>query len=170
MTNRQEIIDFARTLLGVPFHHQGRHARLGVDCVGLLVLTAQHFGLTMHDLKGYSRQPDGVTLERELSSCLEATTMAEAQPGDVVTFWMRSRDRIQHAAILTDRGMVHTWAIARRVVEHGINFEWQSQMAHFYRFPGLDPTPYPKPIPWPVVDPALLAQVERQTPAEGCCG
>lgn len=63
MPTSDEIVQYARTWLGVPWKHQGRSQR-GVDCAGLLVMVADHFSLPYEDLMGYGRQPDGRFLEQ----------------------------------------------------------------------------------------------------------
>jgi cell wall-associated NlpC family hydrolase len=171
MIKRQDILDYARSMMGTPFHHQGRLPKVGLDCVGLLVVVARKFNLTFHDLEGYSRLPDGVTLERELTKCLDRIEIAEVQPGDILTFWMRKTTQIQHAGIATEHGMIHTWRMSRGVVEHGLDNDWRLQLAGAYRYRGVEDVPYPKKFPWePPIDPKVLEEVRRGTPPEGCCG
>lgn len=56
MTTPDQIVDYARGWIGTRWLHQGR-TRNGVDCAGLLVLTAQNFDLEHGDMIGYGRQP-----------------------------------------------------------------------------------------------------------------
>lgn len=51
-----EIVAYARSWKGTPWRHQGRN-RAGIDCAGLLIVTALHFDLPHADMKGYRRDP-----------------------------------------------------------------------------------------------------------------
>jgi hypothetical protein len=54
-----DIVDYARTWIGATWRHQGRGTGddRGIDCAGLLLVTAAHFGLQHADMPGYRRQP-----------------------------------------------------------------------------------------------------------------
>src|SRR5690606_33732275 len=41
----------------VNWRHQGR-SRMGIDCVGLLIVAAADLGITIPDMKGYRRSPE----------------------------------------------------------------------------------------------------------------
>ncbi len=51
-----DVVQYARTWLGVPWVHQGR-SRQGVDCAGVLIKTTEHFYLPGEDMHGYGRAP-----------------------------------------------------------------------------------------------------------------
>ena len=55
---RAEIVAEAKTWLGVRWRHLGRD-RNGLDCIGLLVVVANHFGQKVADRDDYRRTPDG---------------------------------------------------------------------------------------------------------------
>ena len=59
MIKPDEIVDYARTWLGLPWRHQGRgEGKLGaIDCAGLLVVTMKHFDIPHEDLMGYGKDP-----------------------------------------------------------------------------------------------------------------
>lgn len=59
MTTQDDIVAYARTWIGARWRHQGRGIGpdRGIDCVGLLVVTAQRFGLPCEDMTGYRRDP-----------------------------------------------------------------------------------------------------------------
>jgi cell wall-associated NlpC family hydrolase len=58
---RDEVIAEARSWLKVPWKHQGR-SRKGVDCVGLVVMVAQSFGLPVDDRTDYGRDPSDLQM------------------------------------------------------------------------------------------------------------
>lgn len=64
---RAQIVEAARSYLGIRFRHQGRD-KSGLDCVGLLVLISRDCGLPCEDLKdlGYRRAPDPESFRKAL--------------------------------------------------------------------------------------------------------
>lgn len=78
-------VAWLHTLLGTPYHHQGRLPGVGLDCAGPLVCGAWHFGLKPRcfDVRGYSREPDG-SLQSYLDAHLLRRQRPELQLGDVV--------------------------------------------------------------------------------------
>lgn len=134
--SREEIVCAARTWLGTPFHHQGRLKGTGVDCAGLIVGVARELGLSAFDTTGYGRRPN--TRELEAICHSEMCPIAgEAGPGDV---WLVEADgRPQHLAFATDVGLLHAYAPARRVVEHGIDDRWRRRLIAAFALPGVAP-------------------------------
>lgn len=127
------IIGAASAYLGTRWHHQGR-STAGVDCLGLIVLTAQDCGLSVRDQFGYPRQPDGQQLQAELDAQLQR--IAEPEPGAVLL--MRFEREPQHVAIMADGGdIIHAYATARKVVRHRLDELWTRRIVAVYRFPGV---------------------------------
>lgn len=66
---QNEIVKYARSWLGTKWRHEGRgelgqgDPRSGIDCAGLLVVTAKEFGLPYSDIRGYGRNPEPVFLQ-----------------------------------------------------------------------------------------------------------
>lgn len=132
---RQQVIDAARAYLGVRFHHQGR-CRAGLDCAGLLVCVARDLGIsTACDWSNYPRIPDGAAMQRTLDNC-GARRVEAFRPGDFVL--MRFNGQPQHIAIVTDRGIIHSYLAARRVVEHGLDGIWRARIVAAYSFEGVE--------------------------------
>jgi len=52
-----DIVYAANGLVDVPYRHQGRNSA-GLDCAGVVIVTAQLLGLTDKDTKAYSRRPN----------------------------------------------------------------------------------------------------------------
>lgn len=142
MDHRAKIVACARAHLGVRFAHQGRHAATGLDCLGLILASAQQAGLRVHgmepmalDDRQYGVRPDTEYLQALLEKYLEP--VAQPTPGDVLL--LRVEGRAQHLALVTDYpiadelGMIHAYAIARRVVEHRLDEYWRANIAQSYR-------------------------------------
>lgn len=168
---RGDILTYARTFIGTPYHHQGRVPGVGLDCIGVLTCVCKRFGLTDHDMIGYSRSPDGMTLEREFAGNMVPIKLGEVQPGDVITFWVRRPQLIQHAGIATDVGILHTWAQSLGVVEHHLDTRWRKRIACCYQFPGIDLSAYHNPFKLgQVIDPTMSKLIQQSNGSSGCCG
>lgn len=138
MTTRDEIIAEARTYIGTPFHHQGRLKNAGVDCIGLVVGVAKIFGLEDYDDYVYPKYPEKNQLMPKLETILERVDIEDAEPGDVLVFWINRHTRIpQHIGLKTDVGMLHTFETIGRVVEHGLTKKWRRRLCAAFRFPGV---------------------------------
>lgn len=129
---REQFIAEARSWIDVPWVHQGRN-RHGVDCIGLLLVSCWALGLTDYDVKGYGRAPNGDFMRRECARLMIPT--ADPQPGDVLV--MRFSREPQHVLIRTDRGVLHAWSVARRVVEVTMPEAWRARIVGAYRVPGV---------------------------------
>ncbi|MBB4212677.1 NlpC/P60 family putative phage cell wall peptidase [Rhodothalassium salexigens DSM 2132] len=134
MTEPDTIVALARRWLGTPWHHQGRVRGVGVDCAGLVIGVARDLGLDPVDVTGYGRRPDSDDLVRLIRAHLIEIPLAEAQPAAVLL--MRIDGRAQHLGILTDVGLLHAYALARRVVEHRIDPVWAERIVGAFVFPG----------------------------------
>jgi cell wall-associated NlpC family hydrolase len=133
MTTRQQIVDESRKWIGTRWIHQGR-SRAGVDCVGLVIRVAHALNLSTFDTADYSRQPDPVRMRALLAEHM--TPVIHPQLGDVLL--MRFEKEPQHVAIVTDIGIIHAYAQARRVCEHRLDSVWQSRVVGAYQFKGIE--------------------------------
>lgn len=144
MDRRAHIVACARAHLGVRFAHQGRHPATGLDCLGLLIVASEAAGVKLQGMKPsmlddrqYGARPDTEYLRAMLAQHLQP--VARPQFGDVLL--LRVEGRPQHLALVTDYpvvgelGMIHAYAIARRVVEHRLDDVWHANIAQVYRLP-----------------------------------
>jgi len=160
MTTRTEIIEEARSWIGTSFHHQGRTKKKylpsggftggGCDCIGLLVGVAKALdiksakypdkSLYEFDRKNYSRTPDGESLQDVFDDVLTRIDINDIRPADVVL--LKFEKDPQHVAIFTDYkisdddyalGIIHSYASARKVVEHRFDKLWQDRIVAAYR-------------------------------------
>ena len=137
------IVTAARGWLGTRFHHQGRRKKSdahagGVDCLGLLVGVADELALrsatgvplTALDETDYAHLPDIQRLRQKLSEVLRPVTENDVQPGDVGLFEIDGR--AQHLAIFgridNTLSLIHAYAPARCVVEHGFDENWRQKL------------------------------------------
>jgi hypothetical protein len=88
----------------------------------------------IQDFAGYARTPDGRTLRNAVET--QAIPTSTRLPGDLLL--LRFDREPQHLAIATDLGMIHSYAAARRVVEHRIDAEWLARIVGVWRFPGVE--------------------------------
>jgi cell wall-associated NlpC family hydrolase len=139
-TTPEHVVAAARAYLGVRWHHQGR-SRAGLDCIGLIVRVAHDLGLSLADVHGYGRHPDGDRLLAGLRThCVERSGAAPA-PGMVAL--MRFDIDPQHLAIVVpyavDSGLaiVHALAPARRVVEHRLDAAHLASIVALFDLPGV---------------------------------
>lgn len=137
---QRQILAAARRCLGTPFTHQGRLPGVGLDCVGLLVTVARECGFANIDCDDYKRRPGAKKLRDELPKSMDEIPVADAEEGDVLAFWVRKPGNVQHVAIITDRGIIHTQSDidpstpASAVVEHSLGEPWCSQIESAWRF------------------------------------
>lgn len=134
MTTRADVVTEARKWLSVRWHHQGR-SRAGIDCVGLVIKIGHALGFSDFDIADYSRQPDPAMMRSLLALHMDPIAVSSAQPGDVLL--MRFEREPQHVAIVTDQGIIHAYAQARKVVEHRLDDIWRGRIVGAYQYKGL---------------------------------
>jgi cell wall-associated NlpC family hydrolase len=130
---RQDIVYVARLWIGVRYKHQGR-SLAGIDCAGLIIKVAHHFGVSDHDETTYPRRPNAASMIASLESHAKKVKR-EPLPGDIML--LSFEGFTQHLAIRSDRGMIHSYALARKVVEHPIDDVWRSRLVMVYEYPGV---------------------------------
>jgi NlpC/P60 family putative phage cell wall peptidase len=128
----EKMLSAARAALNTPFHHQGRVAGVGLDCIGLVIVALQATGMTVHDRTDYGRRPDGHSLVTALKQH-GAQRVDEIQAGDILLF--RYDQQPQHVALATSRDtMIHAFAPAGKVIETNIGDYWRRRLTGVYRF------------------------------------
>lgn len=129
MIQRHQFISAARRWIGVPWVHQGRN-RLGVDCVGLLLVVCWQLRLTDYDVRGYGLIPRAEWMRAECDRLMNP--IDEARPGDVILLQLARR--LLHVAIRTDHGILHSWG-GRSVCETRLGSS--HRIAAAYAVPGV---------------------------------
>lgn len=85
IVTRKEFYEEARKWVGTPWKHQGRTVK-GIDCGGLLILTAKGLGLPYEDTMDYGREPTPNSLMSHLSKMLTLRRKKRIIPGTIGIF------------------------------------------------------------------------------------
>lgn len=142
MIRGEDIVAEARTWLDTPFHHQGRMKGIGADCAGLLIGVANSLKLMAHDVRGYSRIPDGRMLQVECDRAMLRVPRGQVRAGDALLFRMGRYP--QHLGFVTaaeagePRSFIHIYSEDRGCcIEHIVDAKWRRRIIQAYRFPGV---------------------------------
>lgn len=126
MADSAAVITATRAYLDVPFVHLGR-SLAGLDCIGLHVLALRDLGIIIEDCPDYERVPSQDDLQTYVAKACNKVSRAPA-PGFYVSTWVAKRGVPQHLALITDRGMIHTWSEPGKVVEHPFDAYWRKRV------------------------------------------
>jgi len=124
MSMKRLFVEMARTELNTPFHHQGRASKTGLDCIGLLVISALKCGIELHDFITYKRRPDGRLLSiLRNHPQLKEREIEDLEEGDICVFNDDKTGLPWHVAIKTNIGLIHAMTSfasksTKKVVEH----------------------------------------------------
>lgn len=139
MTTARQVVQTARSWLGVRWRHQGRD-RNGVDCLGLNIQILHEHSLTTFDKVDYARQ---ATDETMLTLCHEhLTPISRLELGCVVVMAYGNQ---RHMGLIGDYPLPNEWSlihaalIYRKVVEHRLDSAWERRIVGRFRIPGLEP-------------------------------
>lgn len=133
---QRDIFLTARTCVGSPFRHQGRSPAQGLDCVGLIVYTLNAIGLKNVDFRDYKKIPVKNAISSHAGRAgFTQKAKSDMTAGDLVI--MRFGRYIEHAVIVSDRGIIHACEKYGKVVEHSLDMEWQSKIISVYKFPNI---------------------------------
>lgn len=129
-----QVIDAARTWVGVPFRHQGR-ARSGIDCLGLPIVVLQQLGVLppRFEITNYGRLPSEALAAGITRYCTPAPKAAI--PGTLIAIaWAKLAS---HVAICTGPTLIHAYERIGGVVEHGYRSRWLTMTHSAWRLPGV---------------------------------
>lgn len=140
------LADAASAYIGVPFRHRGR-SRLGVDCVGLGVLSYADCGVAVPDFRLYGREPHRDGLTARMAAALgepvrvAPVSLGELVDGDVVV--MRFAVQPHHVAIVGQRDyggtpaltLIHADGEVGRVHEQRLTPDMAARITHVFRRP-----------------------------------
>jgi len=138
---RMDAVAEARTWLGTPFKHQGCLKGVACDCIGLAKGVGVSLGLVDYDpttpealtYANYSMMPDSKRMREALGKWLVSIPVPEATLADILFMaWGREP---QHVALITDKGIIHSYSGVGKVVEHSLDERWQRRVTAAYRYP-----------------------------------
>ena len=134
----------ARTFLGYRWRHQGR-SRLGVDCIGLVLLALTMAGWQPRDPRNawrlrYPRAAEDESLRSILCGEGEPVALNSLQRGDVIVVHFASDQFPQHCGLVTgclpQPQMIESSALHHRVVEAALD---PLEAVGAFRICGVDP-------------------------------
>lgn len=136
MPSKLDFLEAARGWSGVRWLHQGRN-RMGVDCVGLLIVAAADLGIEVPDLRGYRRTPDPSIFVTHILE--NSVPESEPLPGTFGIF----RDGTQpcHVGIFGEMhgqvSLVHAYAGTGKVMEEVFAHNWPANLVTIRSIEGL---------------------------------
>lgn len=130
------LVRSARECIGSRFRLQGRDPQWGLDCVGLVIWSAQQAGVILQDQFDYSLHDDPQRLDNALNqTLLENIVFIEddvrLHAGDIVRFVAGGTS--MHLGIVTPKTLIHADARLRRIVEHRLDADWSSRIVSIHR-------------------------------------
>ncbi|MEJ6391817.1 NlpC/P60 family protein [Gymnodinialimonas sp. 2305UL16-5] len=138
-----QIVDLARTWLGTPYIHQASCKGAGCDCLGLVLgLWRELYGALPAPVPAYTPDWSEVSGEERLWQAaithLVEKPIADAVPGDVILFRMRSGAVAKHIGIQTVAGaaprFLHAYT-GQGVTEGALTSPWARRIAARFAFP-----------------------------------
>lgn len=115
---RIEIVEAARSYLGVRWVHEGR-SRAGMDCIGLVCRVGTDLGVEYEDMKGYDRVPNGQVFVNHVKKYLTPNRSGLILPGSVGL--IRQSRYPCHAGIFSEKDgetyFIHAFLPRHKVVE-----------------------------------------------------
>lgn len=141
MVTRKDFYEEARKWVGIPWKHQGRN-RAGIDCGGLLIMTAKGLDLPHEDTLDYGREPTSTSLMSHLSKMLTKRQNNEILPGTVGIF--REGAYPCHISIFSEKfnslHVIHALVKRRGTVEDPYVQQVSGlQLVGIYDFNGVSP-------------------------------
>jgi hypothetical protein len=125
MEREKRIIEEGRKLLRVPYHKDGTHPQLGLDCVNFILVSHTNAGhplpIVNQDMAGIDAINDNRLVEFILANGGIEIKEADWQPTDIVL--MTYGQFPHHTGFLTHRNTNNTWSIIHCTAKHGMVIE-----------------------------------------------
>ncbi len=142
MPSRTEIVAYARSLEKKPFRHQGRAPAMGLDCAGLVIAVAEHFGIAPADFESpaYDTFPAPAFVVKMLHKYLTFVGgLKTALPGDVGL--IADHGYAVHLGIFAEHDhyltIIHSTRRDHGVVEHIVDRAFGRLVRGVWRYPGV---------------------------------
>lgn len=127
MITREALVATVRQHIGTRWHHQGRTPGVGLDCIGLFVVSATELGAILQDFQQYGPIPRPEILMAQVTRHLVEVPLDERQVGDLLCFAAPESGKPSHFGVLVERApdrMVHAFAKHRRVALEPVADQW----------------------------------------------
>lgn len=131
----EDVVAAARSLVGTPFHHQGRIPGVALDCAGTIIETLKLIGINPIDRTDYGHDPCNGQLEAQIAMQDYVVPVRGIRPGDFLV--MSFIGEPQHLAVCTGENIIHAYARVGKVVEHTFNDHWKQKVVAVYRLKEL---------------------------------
>ena len=141
---RDDVIREARSWINTPWVHQASCKGVGADCIGFGAGAAAACGsadavrfLSTPEWRSYGRQPDPAFLFSVCDQLMDRVpVIADALPGDMLLFSCGRHP--MHFGFLAPAGrIIHSWLVARKVIEHALDDGWRARIVRVYRLRGV---------------------------------
>lgn len=110
---RDDIVAVARTLIGVPFRHQGSYPETGLDCRGVIEYIAFVLWARPIPPREYQRKPSGIEFLEKMRAEMTEIDPAEAGHGDAVLIHFPRDTEARHGGVLAsgpyETMLIHAW-------------------------------------------------------------
>lgn len=138
---RREIVEYAASLIGTPYAHQGRLAAGKLDCLGLICAVGDHFGIDYEDMPGYSRTPNPELFREHFRRFTDRGSVTDIRDGSIGIF--RQGRMPSHLAIFCTRpggqlAMIHALLPARKVLRQVYGEPYTKLLVEVREFPGVE--------------------------------
>ncbi len=140
---RDDVVAVARTLIGVPFRHQGSYPETGLDCRGVIEYIAFVLWARPIPPRSYQRKPDGVEFLEKMRAEMVEIDPAEASHGDAVLIHFPRDTEARHGGVLADGPyepmLIHAWESRGEgeVREEPLRGWKLRNIDYAFRFPGI---------------------------------
>lgn len=123
-SQRQALLEVARSLVGVRWQHMGR-SRQGLDCAGLLILVVYEVIGAWVEVSDYSPWPNERVMREMCNLILLPIKREDLAPGDAALLYTRGLG-VVHLGFYTGRTLIHANNAAgiMKVVENRIHPDW----------------------------------------------
>lgn len=138
MITPARLVEQARTYLGADYKHHGRNRSTGVDCVGLVIAACNDLGLSPSYHLNYKATPDPDTLLEGILDNCEKTPGISLDVGNIALMEFSRWAGATHVALITDRGIIHSYERRKFVTEHRLSDDWRRKIKATFRINGVN--------------------------------
>lgn len=141
---REQVVAAARTLLGIPWVHQGLDPEFGLDCRGVLLCTGKLIGYEPKEYRAtYRRRSPAEELRAALDDEMDEIGIDDVRDADVVLIKFPRDTEARHVGIIAtgeyEQTIIHGYEPKQgggRVVEEPFR-RWKPYVVTPYRWRGI---------------------------------